>query len=224
MELDKESFFKNYGLNQFSTETEFRDFILKLSNDDKALLVTFIKNLLTIRILEISEREKGIQQAPQKIDVLFLKTFKKRHLIRTMNRISDEMGIFFPPAIMSNASILISLLSLVGWILIIVFFLYHNIAVLFSGIELLLIPFYLIFATAPYLLLTTLFPTYFAQGQIKGVKSLGDFIEEIFRMNFKMLREDDYYLVVKELVIIKKSHTLQVRTRGLQKKNSEKIL
>tara|TARA_R110001592_G_scaffold97506_4_gene279271 strand:+ start:2536 stop:3159 length:624 start_codon:yes stop_codon:yes gene_type:complete len=205
MELDKDRFFKDHNFNELSSDAEFQDFILNLSNTNKPLLTGFIKNVLTLRILEISERENGLWDLPKHMEVPFLKVFKKRHLVRTLNRISDEMGIFFPSAIMSNTSIAASVFSIVGWLLAILFFLYSNIALLFSGIEILLIPFYLILAVAPYLLLTTLFPAFFALGHIKGVRTLSDFIERAFKMNFKKIIEDDYSLVVRELTLIQES-------------------
>ncbi len=201
MEFDGDRYLRVYGFDRDTSRQEFETFILELYADKKYMLVQLIKNLIAIRLLQIAKNENGLRRIPKHKGVSINRVFKRKDLIR----IANESEMVFPKLFMSGIASLILLGITILWIIfliiVVLYTLFNNVELLFTGIDIgmVLEPFLTIILLLPVLGLPFLFKNFFALGT-DGGKTFSNLIDKVFELNYKEMREDNFRIVVNELV------------------------
>jgi hypothetical protein len=202
MWMNKEEFFDKYGFHRGTTKQEFRNFLLEISSVNKPLLGQVVKNILILRMLDIAKNNKWLKATPNDKNTPLFKVFVKAHFMRFLNRVSVEMNIDYPKVHITGASCLVTVVSIVVWVIFLLIFLSRHIELLFSGLVVLIVPFYLIVIMAPYIVMRLIFPGFFALVNIKEVSTFGELIDAMYKLNHKHLREDNFEILISELIVI----------------------
>lgn len=206
MEFDGSRYLQFYGFDLNTSREEFTEGILAIYAREKHTLVQLIKNLILIRLLQIAEKLNGLRKYPVGLEISLYKVFKKRILWR----IAEQLELGFPKLYMSGVSSLILLgvtfLWIVFLITIILSALFNNVELLFTGIDItmLLSPLWVTILFLP-TGLALIFKNFFALGTVDGIKTLSDLVNKIFELNYKELRENNFSMVVDQLVHIQQT-------------------
>jgi hypothetical protein len=196
MLFTEEEIRQDTSLHRESTIVEVAEYVNELSALQRTLL---LKSILFTCFKRTSQKHLALKKTDFNNHELMEKVLKKRFLVRVMNQMTDEHGIYFDKAYLSNSSTFVIILSTLIWMWFILQFLSKHFEVILFGWDILIIPLGLILLGLPYLFYYFLFPDFIALSTIKGVKTVDDFIDMILRKNSSLFHTNNYQWIVQEL-------------------------